>query len=181
MENKYMNRNNNKGITLLELLIAMAITTFIMIAGGGIYVSGMRMSANTVKGSDVQTALQKVMIHIEQNAKVSASNYKITNNGETVEFLVYDPVNPNFSAGPTIRRKYEFINNSIKYTPDTAQISSFEILADNVKKCFFARVVHDERMKVIVEATDKRNENFYALDLTVEAKMTSIPAVYPCS
>lgn len=172
---------NNKGVTLLELLIAMSLLTLVMSAGSSIYLSSTNIYTSAGEWAQAQRNAQIPMMHIKKYVKDCASNFEISNNNGTVEFMVFANAN---DIEPTIRRRYELINGTIRYYSNYVdQDSLFSIIGQHISSCTFSVPGGGHALEVQITAMDNNDniEGSYALTSRIAAQSASIPAVYQVS
>lgn len=174
---------SNKGVTLLELLIAISLLLLVIMGGSSIYLSGMNLSMGTQGYAQAQRNADIVLLHIDKYARHAASEFYIDKSGYKVRFLVYD--SNNLDSAPETISQYEFLTDQgqVIYTPDTSSPNTFTVISDHIVNCSFS-VVHKETDGIVlyieVTATDNKGDlnNSYTLRRTVEATLTASPGVY---
>lgn len=156
---------NNRGLTLLELLVAINISTLVFFAGGGVYLSSINMSSGVIENAKTVNSLQIAIAHIKKNVSDCASDFQITMDGKKVEFLVYGEGNY-----PTIKRVYELRDDKLFYSGDA-------IIADNISGCSFGESGDRHNLIVNLSSTDKYG-NICSIEKTIVPTSKPIPCVF---
>lgn len=159
----------NRGVTLLEILLAISLLTLIIIAGGGICLSGMNLSVDAQYSAQAHRNAQIAMMHIEKNARKSASEFEIMDSGRTVTFNAYRSL---------MRSRYAFSDDldSITYIPDILNPTMNTIVFNHISSCDFNITPGDGViLDVAIEAFDNNNRarNICRLETSVEAAYAS--------
>jgi type IV pilus assembly protein PilW len=164
--------SNQKGFTLVELLVAMAIAGIVMAAGYSMYISQQKAYQTTEEVTALQQNLRSAMYFIEHDMRMAGYNptrssqaFSFTDvASDRCTFLRDDPINPDgvlqneserisyFLSGNTLRKGYGL-------NPGEGQT-----IADNITGLSFtwfnkdggpaANVTEIRRVEVILTGTD---------------------------
>lgn len=196
--------NNNRGVTLLELIIAISLLTLIIFAGSSIYLSGMNLSLGAQYATQAHRNAQLAMMHMQINVSNAASNFKITDDGRTVQFMAYSSNPPDFSKDPSRLMQYSYDADLkqiifIRSWTETQAITIVEeggklvdvgyggggggesIVFNHIIDCNFATFQNDGvvlKIRIVADDNSNSGENIYKLNSNIEAGLTSAPAVY---
>lgn len=176
---------DNKGVTLLELLIAMSLLILVLFAGSGVYLSNASIYEDARQFSQAQRNAQIPIMHIKKYVKDCASNFRILNNdgminavGSTVEFMIFANAN---DIEPIIRRRYELTDGMVRYYVNYAdQNSPFSIIGQHISNCTFSAPGDGHVLEVQITGMDNNDniEGSYSLTSRIAAQAASSPAVY---
>lgn len=166
------NPKSTIGITLLELIVASSLLTLIVLAGGGIYISGWNMFRDAQFTSQAHRNALLPMAHMVKHLQEAASEFNAS--GTSLDFMQY-------GTPPTITSRYFFDAgpNRIIYYPDITAPGL--IIGTNIQSCTFTERHSDTDGIIVVidiTATDSRGQNSYQLLSKVTARYTATPAIY---
>lgn len=173
-----------KGITLLELLIAISLGTLIVLASSGIYLSSWQMFREAQYIAQAQRNAMVPMMHIVKELQQMAGIFQpgpaiiigppppepiIT----LIHFLTYTTP-PNFSDGPTEHHIYAWDTDLHQILYDG------NIIGRHITNCDFTEnQVHGRIIYTIeITATDNNDNNQYTLISNVEARYIVVLPVY---
>lgn len=174
-----------KGITLLELLIAISLGTLIVLASGAIYLWGWQMFRDAQYIAQAQRKAMVPMMHIvkelQQMAGIFQPAFAIELPQEAppesiftlIHFLTYTTP-PNFSDGPTEHHIYAWDTDLHQILYDG------NIIGNHIANCDFTEnQVHGRIIYTIeITATDNNDNNPYTLISNVEARYIVVLPVY---
>lgn len=176
---------NNKGVTLLELLLAISMLPMILFAVGGFYLSSLSIYESTKDYAEAHMDAQVVLMHIEKHIREAGSQFEIVDGpdsgDQTISFRIYD----GSLDIPTVTSQYIFDSNEgqVIYIPDTSG-SDRIIVGDHITDCSFSTESTDGIvLHIDVTATDSNDnpDTSCTLSTYVEAWMTASPSVYTVS
>lgn len=177
----------SKGVTILELLIALSLLILILSLGGGIYLSGDSLARAMVNFSQAHRNAQLALMHIEKNVRNAASEFEIEllPNGVRLIYLSYAGSADVYTT-PTIISEYLFDSNlrQITYTPDISIPGSFTLVSSHISNCSFNVVPTDGVvLEIEVTALDSNDspENSVTLSTQVQTALTASPSVFTVS
>lgn len=183
----------NKGITLLELLIAMSLLILVLFSVSGIYLFGWKMFRNAQLISQTQRNAMVPMMHMVKHLQQAAKFDKpffLTSLGKPpppliLRFYTYtDP--PNFNSGPTIISEYSYdsTNHQIIYIPTIGGPADTNIIGTHIHGFNFtishASPYNGTVVDIQIASRDNNDlaENEYVLESTAEARYASVSTVY---
>lgn len=157
----------HKGITLLELIIAISLLVLVIFAGSGIYLSGWRLFRDAQFIAQAQRNAMLPMMHMVKRLKrarvFSTGNLSLNFIANIYEF-------PSADMG-----RYEFdpINHQIIY-----QYGELPQVVWNHIAGFSYSISHGGIVATIsITATDNNGNNPYTITSTVEARYGATPPV----
>lgn len=175
----------NTGITLIEIIVAISLLTLILLAGGGIYISGWNMFRDAQHTAQSQRNAVLPMTHMAKNLQDAISFTVPAPTPNILQFVVYS-ANP---PSPTITRRYIFQNNQIVYDPDTTDNNGNEqIIGTHIPSnqnppptatSPFAITHGGIVVTITITAEDNRDQglNLHTISSTVEARYGATPPV----
>ncbi len=167
----------NSGVTILELVVAGAVTTVFIFFLSGVYFSALNLSMEVQAGSHADRNAQVVLMHMQKHVILAASHFKISKTADTrrVAFMTYNGYD--FASGPTRKNEYVFDNNEqqLTYLLDDVPQDVF----NHVGHCYFQTSVNDGTvLQVQVVALDDNGGPSGELGAYIQAGLTASPSVY---
>jgi prepilin-type N-terminal cleavage/methylation domain-containing protein len=183
-----MKIRENKGVTLIELMIAISLLTLIMAMGSGIFLSANNMAEAMINAPQAQCNAQDAIMHIEKNVCKAASNFDIVNrNGNKIlTYMTYRNTIDIYST-PTVKSQYVFdsVARQLKYYYDiNLNPNAFAVVANHISDCTFTTDANvGVVLQVSVRAFDNANntDSAYTVNTQVEAVNAASPAVFTVS
>lgn len=175
-----MKIKNNKGFTLLELLIAITLMLVVMSIGGGIYLGGANLASEMVDSSQAHRTAQLAFMHIQKNVRSAASNFSIDSSGESVIYRRYSDTTETYTS-PSITTRYEFDSSSGELRYYSAVPTTYEVVSSHIASCNFSVDITDGVvLSVEITALDNNNNPDTACTFSgqVETLYTASPAVF---
>lgn len=184
-------KNNNKSVTLLELLIAMSLLTLIVFAAGGIYLSGWGMFRDAQLMAQAQRNAMVPMAHMQKHLQQAASDFVNWPGffGANILFCpVYTQVPEQFNSHPSNTAAYIYDldgSDRIRYI-DTAE--NEHIIATHITACNFTvdHILQEDSgassgtvVNITITATDNTGQHSYTLNSSVRGLLTAIPCGDP--
>lgn len=82
----------NKGVSLLEVLVATTVLTMILLAAGAFFLSSLNICADTQDYSTVQRNAQIIVMHMEKYISQSVTDFAENESStiKTLEFKIYN-------------------------------------------------------------------------------------------
>lgn len=167
-----------KGVTLIELIIAISLLSLIILSGSGIYLTGWNMLRDAQVITQAQNNAIVPMTHMVKNLRQAA---KITGIGaETpyseIEFIVITDITTD--PPTTVTRRYKFTAGEIRYFPIYVEdLSPYNVIGKHIMGCNFSGNL-DESVTIKIDAYDNNDDVNYMLKTDIEAPYTSIPTTY---
>lgn len=168
-----------RGITLIEIIVAISLLTLILLAGGGIYISGWNMFRDAQHTAQSQRNAVLPMTHMAKNLQDAITFTVPAPTPNTLQFVEYDGT----------ARAYRFENNQIEYDPDTTndngneQIIGTHIPSDQnpppAATSPFAITHGGIVVTITITAEDNRDQglNLHTISSTVVARYGATPPV----
>jgi type II secretory pathway pseudopilin PulG len=172
-----MKINNNKGITLLEVIIAMTISILVMTFITGIYLSSASIMKDDSTNAD--RVAQIVSMHMTKNLRFAASNFAITKNSPekndvTLRFRVNaDPMD---SASITSSYVFDSSRNEILYYPSSG--SAAILISRNISGVSFTPDLAGPGIQVNITASTGNGKSEFTAKTYIQPVNTAYPAVY---
>jgi type II secretory pathway pseudopilin PulG len=162
-----------RGITLIEILIAISLLTLVIFAGSAIYLSGWNMFRDAQARAQAARNATIPMMHVQKELinyiELVPEPPAFVAPGATIPFnfryTVY-PDPPNF-PNPT------FIEHIYSYDPDTDQLAFDSIIIGRNITAFSIteNTDHDDLLlNIQLSATDNNGGNTYTLENVVEPR-----------
>ena len=166
-----MARKKPLGLTLMELLIAITILSVVCFVGSSVFLSGSKMHTDALELMQAQTNAQLALMHIRKNVTNTKTEFKISNNSKTVEYML-------MGATAVSQYFYDEGKKIIKYLADRNDPSKYFIVANNIASCTFdiqsgeGIVLH-----VDITSTDNSGKNNYNLESRIQANAAAMPPI----
>jgi prepilin-type N-terminal cleavage/methylation domain-containing protein len=162
-------RTNNRGLTLLEIMIAISLIGLITAGTSGVFLSFSNIANGAVDSGSAQRNAQIAIMHIQKNASLAASGFDpIDSFKNKVGYKIFGGNNIYFE--PTLVRRYEFANNQIRYYPDDI------IVVNHIQNCVF-EVVDNVMLSVTITALDRNNNPETAYTTSTLVSATAAPSL----
>jgi prepilin-type N-terminal cleavage/methylation domain-containing protein len=147
---------NKRGVTLIELLIAISLLVVIMTLGTGIYLSGTNLSADMVNTSQAHRTAQIAFMHVQKHVRESACINALTST--ELHFNSFSGVSDIYSS-PSIESKYEYDSTSseMRFYPDRSDTSNYELVAAHISGCTFTEDPSGICVSVEITALDNND------------------------
>lgn len=187
-----MNIKSNKGVTLVELMIAITIgMTLVMSTGSGIYLSGVNLIDSTVKSTQAYRNAQIVLMHIGKNVSEAGGRFNIVDNVDLDDDGVNDMVlhyrrysgSADIYQEPTLLSRYMYFSDGkwLEFTPDVDNFPTDQVIFNHIADCNFSITPTDGVvLNVTIIALDNNDNpsSAYTLNTHIEATATASPAVF---
>jgi hypothetical protein len=162
-----------KGLSLLELMIAMSLSTFVMLGSSSVYMSCKGLGKNAGYNSQAEVNAMLAIKHIKKYASQAITRFTVSDDGSTVTFVSIETKN-DISSNVGLSRKYEFSKPALKFYKD-ANKSDFEYVSNCVNSCVF----DDHQRNILdIKLTTTANEsanNVYEISTKINALYSSFP------
>lgn len=174
------NLKPNKGITLIELLIAIFISTFILLATGGIWLSGWNMFRQSQFTAQSYRNAMVPMAHIVKNLQQATpwngnlSNYwngRAFNSYTNIEFRIADSnTSSNFADDDALRYIIIGTNLWCNRTNFPGPVLSNSVVGIRISNATFRYGGTNPVVRITMNSTDNNGSNPYTLNTSVESR-----------
>ena len=178
-----MNIRRKDGVTLLELIIAMALSVLVMSAASAMYLSGNNIAKETINSAQAPRNAQIVLMHMQKNICNAATEFNIENNidldgidGNNDKALNYRQYGADPYGDPSVMCRYEFIKSSREIV--FMHGANNTVVGRHIEDCIFTE---DGVMLSVGIAALDNNDNpasAYTLNTWVEATGRASDAVF---
>ncbi len=172
----------NHGVTLLEIVIALAILAIFALSVSGIYLSGWRLFRDAQYRAEAQAAAQAAMAYMVKNLQNTANIFWVENiTGQQYALYAqnYTEGSPEFGQLPPNIQRYHWDGNNLIYTNYTGWASQDTAIIGKYITEFAPVTTHESTVvEINITAEDSRGENPFELFSRIHARGTAAPSVY---
>lgn len=168
---------NNKGVTLLELLVAISLLTLIIFAGGGIYLSGWNMFRDAQYQAQAQQNAMVPMAHIVKKAK-EGTMFSGTPSGTPGIYPYFtltiddDGTPSDFTDDDTINYALTGTQITCAQTPPSGTATTTTV-GTHISSCSFTYGGTNPVADITITATDNQGNNPITLNSSIELRYMS--------
>ncbi|MBI3322502.1 MAG: prepilin-type N-terminal cleavage/methylation domain-containing protein [Candidatus Omnitrophica bacterium] len=158
-------KKGQRGLTLLELMIAVTLLGLVTVSFAYLYGTSQRFLVQSVNISSVQGEAAFALEHIQRNLSraTALSQPADGNTGGTLEFSWQPTITAALRAS-----RYELSGTDLRFIPDTANAGVFEVIARNITGALFARADPSVSMQI----TSQRNSGGDTRDTTLRTTVS---------
>lgn len=178
-----MNIRRADGVTLLELIIAMALTVLVMSAASGMYLSGNNIAKETINSAQAHRNAQIVLMHMQKNICGAATEFIIEENidldgidGKNDKALNFRQYGADIYGDPSVMCRYEFIKSSREII--FMHGVNATIVGRHIEDCIFTKDGVMLSLEIAALDNNDKQSTEYTLNTWVEATGRASDAVF---
>ncbi len=153
----------------MELLIAVTLLGFVMVAFGYLYGTSQRFMVQSVNFSSSQGEAAFGLEHVQRNLQLAtavALPAAVGESGSTLEFTWQPTI-----AAAARSSRYQLVGTDLQFVPDTAAAGIFEVIARSIEAVTFTRAAQSSvSVEIRAERTSAGDSRETTLRTTVSPR-----------